>query len=81
MPRSMLWLMLTASSLTGCAHLGPQSPPPPPMVRCLTLKDGFECRAIDGSKFHDPYPGKEMRLCTPIQDWEARLDWEHAVRR
>lgn len=81
MRRLMLWLMLIASS-SSCSHLrGPASPPPPAMERCLMLSTGLECRAIDGHKYADPYPGKEPRLCIPLPDWEARQDWERAVRR
>lgn len=68
--------LIIASSCAG--H--PKAPDAPPITRCQNLKDHFRCRAPDGKKFSDPYPGKEPLVCVPAADWEARKNWESTLR-
>lgn len=77
--RSTLLLALITLSAPGCAG-HEKRPDPPPVERCLTLPDHFRCRAPDGKKYSDPYPGKVRRECSPTSDAEAGRDFEAVAR-
>ena len=75
--RSIVLLMLI--SLSACAG---RAPAPPPVERCLTLKDHLRCRSADGKKhFSEAYPGSKPRQCEPDNDAEAVKDWQEALRK
>ena len=82
----MRHLMLTGSLITvsliliGCADR-PVTPDPPEAVACVNLNSHFACTRPNGKGFNVDYPGSAFRMhCMPLDDWEARKDWEDSLR-
>lgn len=66
--------------VNGCAGRS-RVPDPPRGTECMNLPAHFACTKASGQGFNLDYPAAAQRMhCEPWDDWEARKNWEGALR-
>lgn len=74
---SMLLLALIGLNACGTFGAGLRAHPArPETTECRNQADHFRCRAMDGTHYSEPYPGRAPLICRPVSDEEAIKNWE-----